>query len=157
MTEIFDPISVKRRIGGELTEAWLGANTCVMRVCRSLNYAGKEFQIKAGNQMAVVKGADKLLYGYRVAEFKKYLNKIYGTAFITRKSDKNISDEDFRGTKGIIGFDVLGWSDATGHFSLWDGSKVLFEGSHHYFSLPQKPSFPNTAYLQQVSLWKCSG
>ncbi len=31
--------------------------------------------------------------------------------------------ESFAGQKGIVCFRVKGWSDATGHFDLWDGAR----------------------------------
>jgi len=32
------------------------------------------------------------------------------------------SKSDFEGLEGIMMFDVEGWSDATGHFDVWNGS-----------------------------------
>lgn len=31
------------------------------------------------------------------------------------------------GRQGIIVFEVTGWSDATGHADLWDGSRCLWQ------------------------------
>ena len=33
----------------------------------------------------------------------------------------------FSGKRGIIAFQVAGWSNATGHLDLWDGSKCIHE------------------------------
>jgi len=39
--------------------------------------------------------------------------------------DVNSYAPELRGKKGIIIFDVEGWSDATGHADLWDGMSVV--------------------------------
>ena len=33
-----------------------------------------------------------------------------------------------KGKKGIIVFDVKGWSNASGHFTLWDGKNLAYVG-----------------------------
>ncbi|MES2590340.1 MAG: type VI secretion system amidase effector protein Tae4 [Bacteroidota bacterium] len=143
-----DTNAVKARMGGGLTASWLGNNTCAMRVSKALNYAGVAHRIKRGHGMEVVKGEDGLLYGYRVAELKKYMKSIYGSPKLIEKGTK-IKQADFYNRKGIIAFDVKGWSDATGHFSLWDGAKVLYGDE---FSLPTTGT---GVTLVQVSLWVC--
>lgn len=30
--------------------------------------------------------------------------------------------------KGVIMFEVSGWGDASGHFTLWDGSNLIYPG-----------------------------
>lgn len=52
---------------------------------------------------------------------------------------------DFAGSKGIILFEVSGWGDATGHFTLWNGSKV----AHGDYFKPK-----GSAVLKGVKLWK---
>ncbi|CAA7386516.1 T6SS effector amidase Tae4 family protein [Chryseobacterium fistulae] len=49
-----------------------------------------------------------------------------------------------RSTKGIVVFDVSGWGDATGHFTLWDKAHLIYPGGiehdtpgndRYYFSM----------------------
>ncbi len=98
--------------------------------------------------MEVIKGGDGLLYGYRVAELKKYMHNVFGSPTIIEKGTK-IRQVDFYNKKGIIAFDVSGWSDATGHFSLWDGTKLLYGDE---FNLPTSGT---GVILTRVSLWIC--
>lgn len=147
--------SVKKRIGGEVTQSWLGNNTCVIRVSKALNYAGEAFRVKRGHGMEVVKGADGFWYGFRVSEFKNYLHRTFGEAKVVKEKGKKINVNDFHNKRGIIGFDVENWTDATGHFSLWDGSKILYDGGHEYFSFPHIKVDKTTPTLMQVELWEC--
>ncbi|MGH1516439.1 T6SS effector amidase Tae4 family protein [Chryseobacterium sp. JK1] len=45
-----------------------------------------------------------------------------------------------RKTKGVIVFDVSGWDDATGHFTLWDTQHLIYPGN------PQHDDPTNTKY-----------
>jgi len=122
--------TVKQMIGGAVNASWI-TNTCVIRVCRALNYAGAPIP---GNipGLSTVRGGDGKRYAYRVAEFHRFL--------VNHVRAPNIVG-DVQGKKGIIEFVVKGWSDATGHFDLWDGSQCLKQ-----------------AYFEQASkvyLWTC--
>lgn len=120
----------KRMIGGDVNATWL-SNTCVIRVSRSLNYAGHPVpQGFAG--LSTARGADGMRYAYRVEEFRKYLTQVYGPATFVEERDppRDGVPEGFVGQTGIIGFLVKGWADATGHFDLWDGEECR---SHGYF------------------------
>lgn len=73
-------------------------------------------------------------YGFRVLEFVRYMVEIYGRPQIIKsRSDNFVIMEDMRadfiGEKGIILF-VVNWSDATGHFDLWDGERAV--GSEYF-------------------------
>ncbi|MBF6907477.1 hypothetical protein HN295_20140, partial [Acinetobacter baumannii] len=53
-------------------------------------------------------------------------------------------DSKLANRKGIVVFDVAGWGDATGHFTLWDGSRLAYAEHHddptnndYYFWLTQ--------------------
>lgn len=123
-----DAASVKALIGGNINLAWV-TNTCVIRVCYALNRCG--VTIQDGQGMHTAKGGDGYRYGYRVSEFKVYLENRFGPA------------EKFGGgQKGIIMFNVSSWSDATGHFDLWDGTTCAHEC---YFDLS------NSTYI-----WPCA-
>jgi len=102
-------------------------------------------------------GKDKLNYWYRVRELAPYLVDHLGTPEIDIKLDKiqmpnehkkktgltllewqqiksnkkkilEIDWERLNKTKGIITFDVSGWNDASGHFTLWDGNHLIYPG-----------------------------
>ena len=67
-----DPDSPKliQQLGGELTQAWVGPNTCVMRMSKAFNYAGTDHEIpKSKPGLLTLKGGDKKNYAIRVIEF----------------------------------------------------------------------------------------
>ncbi len=150
---------VKRNIGGELTQSWLGANTCVMRMSRAFNYAGKVHEIPRHHRgLLTVRGSDDKNYAVRVAEFIVYLNGKYGAPDIS-KTGSDIAQSVFSAKTGLIAWHISGWSDATGHFTLWDGSAGLYVGTHDYFNdfptTAPRPSDPKQPYLTKVDLWIC--
>jgi hypothetical protein len=121
---------VKARIGGAVNAAWIG-NTCVVRVSRSLNYAG--FPVPEGYPgLTTVKGGDGQRYGIRVTEFKAYLDREYGPPQVTHAYERQggAVPAEIKGRQGIICFEVSGWSDASGHFDLWNGAACI---NHGYF------------------------
>jgi hypothetical protein len=123
---------VKARIGGAVNAAWI-TNTCVVRLSRSLNYAGMPIPAQAPS-FATLAGADGLRYGFRVRELKAYLQEVYGAPQLsfTYGRQGGPPPATFAGQKGIVCFDVEAWSDATGHFDLWDGARCI---NHPYFDL----------------------
>jgi hypothetical protein len=120
---------VKRQIGGAVNAGWI-TNACVIRVSRALNYAGHDLPASYPG-LLLVKGGDGKRYALRVKEFKRYMTGVYGPP---RKSA-------VAGKAGIIMFDVRGWSDATGHFDLWNGSKCEYS------------DYSNQAH--EILLWTC--
>lgn len=120
---------VKERIGGDVNQEHLH-NTCVIRVSEALNYAKHPIP-RDTNFFRTKRGADGKWYGLRVKEFWSYMTKTYGKPTVHETVDKygiKVPIENFRGKRGIIGFRVDKWSDASGHFTLWDGSKLLYGG-----------------------------
>jgi len=105
-------------------------NACATRISRALNHSLGEHKIpyfKTKNAtgedvIQVSSGGKKLWYIFRVKALVEYLTKTYGTP-------KNIQTGNYKqalkGKKGIIVFEVSGWSDASGHADLWDGVKVV--------------------------------
>ncbi|MEC5396002.1 T6SS effector amidase Tae4 family protein [Bergeyella sp. RCAD1439] len=110
-----------------------------------------------GAKGGVHKGGDKLNYWYRVRELAPYLSDHLGKPEIDIKLDKiempvnlrkknNLTQAEWTQLwnskkkisqaewskiniiRGIITFDVSGWSDATGHFTLWDGRHLIYPG-----------------------------
>ncbi len=126
---------VKHLIGGRVNAGWI-TNTCAIRLCRSLNYAADEHKIPKEAGLNTVSGDDKLLYAYRVREMKTFLQKRYGLPHVTENAVNGVVDRSkFNAKNGIICFDVEGWADATGHFTLWDGSNLLYSGGMIIFLL----------------------
>ena len=107
-----DPDAVKSMIGGHVNGTWVN-NTCVIRMCYALNHSG--FTVHGDAGLQVLSGKDGYHYGYRVAEFKRYMEHHFGPP-------QKVGTQ-----RGIICFDVDGWSDATGHFDLWDGGGCRHE------------------------------
>ena len=87
-------------------------------------------------------------------EFVDFLRDNYGPPDVIRTGDK-ISKRPFLDKTGIIAWRVNGWTDATGHFTLWDGKKGLYVGDHDYFAMPLKKPDGGGAWLTKAELWKC--
>lgn len=108
-------------------------NACSIRVSVALNESGKEHELpffraewpQGRMQAQVSSGANRKWYIFRVRMLIKYLTEKYG------KPEEHLPSEYLQkiaGRKGIIIFEVRGWSDATGHADLWDGSACLWQG-----------------------------
>ena len=134
---------IKRVLGSP--QSWI-TNTCALRMSFCLNTAGVKipsFKLtgydddpnKATEQTLAGTGGFRIVY--RVRSLANWIDKNFPKASIVhkKKSDEtNNEDIDkalaaFKGKKGIIKFDVK-WSDATGHFDLWDGES-MFETHHN--------------------------
>jgi len=146
-----DPVDVGKVIGGAVRSGigdrdaagrlvgWI-QNTCTIRLSRAFNYCGSaEFRIptsfafadkRAPAALNTVGGGDKLRYAFRVAEFLKFLREKFGKPPVLAKKERGDSavPEVFRTRKGIIVFNDCGWSDATGHVDLWNGSECRHHG-----------------------------
>jgi hypothetical protein len=124
------------------------ANTCAARMSYALNRSGMKLPVApdGGN----MKGDDGLNYWLRVKQLKKRLADQFGKPdkelahkHIDRTSQKDLVKEridktnkfldEIKPIKGIVVFEVEGWKDATGHFTLWDGKdlKYVGEGDHN--------------------------
>ena len=105
-------------------------NTCAVRMSRALNYGNMPVSraLVRSLKIETMTGADKLLYMFRVRDLKKYLKSALGVT-----PSKVVKDfgTAFAGKRGIVAFDVTGWSDASGHVALWDGS--AFREQHDDF------------------------
>ena len=121
------------------------ANTCATRMSYALNYSGIRLA-KAPNNGSII-GTDKYNYWIRVKDLKKYLKdkfrggdesfspkKLQFSEFTQDNINKRaieVNDgiiKKISNRHGIIVFDVEGWSDATGHFTLWDGKDLVYVG-----------------------------
>ncbi len=132
-----DAAAAKAAVGGNLNLDWV-TNTCVIRVCHALILSG--FEITSAHGMSTARGGNGERYGFRVREFDGWLRAEVG-APTTSVASPNAGH--FGGQRGIICFEVTGWSDATGHFDLWDGTSAAHG---EYFNLSH-----------EAHLWLCSG
>jgi hypothetical protein len=122
---------IYRLIGGKVYLNYLSdpqkyANSCALRISYALNKSGYKIPFMKGK---VGSGSDGNWYIYRVSDLAEYMTNTYGAPDVngTIKSS-------FKDLQGIIQFEVNGWNDATGHFTIWDGNNVghgdYFEQSH---------------------------
>lgn len=130
-------------------------NTCAVRMSYGLNYSGLKLP-KAAGTGASIQGKDKFWYWLRVKDLKAELARRFGgadeelalsvipttllddKAKMTAVFDTRVKEaRDFLAIKldkkkGIVAFDVTGWGDASGHFTLWDGdAKTLAYADGH--------------------------
>jgi hypothetical protein len=130
-------------------------NTCAMRVSKALNYAPGHELPKTPN-LYTIKGTDGKRYAIRVREMKKYLEATYGApTVLLATSEGKIDSSKIAGKKGIIAFDVQGWEDASGHFTLWDGEKLVYAGGHDYFNLYEKQADGDVTRVTKCYFWPC--
>jgi hypothetical protein len=129
--------SAKAAVGGNLNLDWV-TNTCAIRLCHALILSGHD--IEGGPGIATARGGNGKRYIFRVADLDSYLRSVVGGPSATVASPKA---SHFGGQQGIICFQVSCWSDASGHFDLWNGSECA---SHAYF-----------AEAHKAHLWACPG
>jgi hypothetical protein len=118
-------------------------NACPIRMSYVLNYSG--CPIAKSARYGMVSGADGKQYLFRVADMVKYLADTFGAP------DKIVTGlpktADFPGLRGIIVVQGHGWSDASGHITLWNGTTC--PDQCHLADDPDNGTFtPN-----QASLW----
>jgi hypothetical protein len=123
-----DPQQVKDLIGGNVNAAWID-NTCAIRMSRALNYSGIPMPSHYEG-LETVSGGDHLHYAFRVRELRPWLTATLDKpAFDIKKAADEVFDKSvIAHLKGIIGFDIH-FSDASGHFDLWNGEVITSE--HH--------------------------
>lgn len=74
----------------------------------------------------------------------------YGKPTVTSSSP--IDKSKFSGIRGIIGFRVSTFKDATGHFTLWDGEKLLYGGDEHdYFAIATEAALWEAGSTRTIS------
>ncbi len=103
-------------------------NTCAVRMSYILNQAGL---IIPRIQGQTVSGADKRQYFFRVGNLIRFLEQRWGKAEIVKYPPTG--GGSLAGKKGIILFEVSGWSDAQGHATLFNGNTCY---DHCYFNEP---------------------
>lgn len=98
-------------------------NTCAVRMSYILNQSGVLIPLTPDK---TVTGADKRNYFYRVKDLISFLGSSWGKPEIV----KYPSPSSVSGKRGVILFEVSGWSDAGGHAALFDGHSCY---DHCYF------------------------
>lgn len=127
---------VAKLIGGQVEANFNNPNytaykdTCAIRICRALNYAGDPIPPVSHVDNPYIKGkirydfgGDKKRYIYSTYDMRVYLNLRYGHG---KKFPSSSTSGDLSGVKGIIAFGFL-------HLDLWDGSDCY---NHCYFGSP---------------------
>lgn len=145
-------------IGGQVDKATTSpgfgptGNTCAMRMSRALNYGSMPIsgRLASSLNLHTLTGADRKLYLFRVRELRTYLSNAIGVSPIRVKKDFPTA---FERKRGIVAFTVSGWSDASGHVALWNGSE--FRDDHDDFRFLR--DYPETPIIEprtvEMTLW----
>lgn len=130
-----DPIGkVKNIIGGKVKHnfeipeddgGWV--NSCAVRMSYVLNYSGNPIPRMGAN---TVSGGDGKWYFYRVKDVIAWLNRQWGPPDMI-VNYPSLPVQKLANKKGVILFEIQGWSDATGHATFWNG---LTCSDHCYFN-----------------------
>lgn len=135
-------------------------NTCALRMSVGLNKSGFLLP-KAPSKGGNILGDDSRNYWLRVADLRPYLYKIFKEPdiavtlptlssldpYIPSELDerlKFVQDNiinKINGKKGIVVFEVKGWANATGHFTLWDGGENGLLYSPESENDPKSPNY----------------
>lgn len=109
---------VAQVIGGKVKyniEAGIFTNSCALRLSYVLNYSGILIPFASGKTSS---GSDGKWYIPRVKDLVRFLEDSFGAPDQTLL---NPSPDKVK-EKGILVFEVNGWSDASGHATLWGGA-----------------------------------
>ena len=104
------------------------SNTCAVRMSYILSQAGLTIPTIPGQ---TVSGADKRQYFFRVDNLIAFLRQRWGEPEIVKYPPSD--GGAIAGKKGVILFEISGWSDARGHATLFNGSTCY---DHCYFNEP---------------------
>ena len=137
--QIYDPANaggkVAKTIGGAVEKninmpppnGW--TNTCAVRMSYILNQSGTLIP-SLGDK--TVSGANKRHYFFRVPDVIAFLTQHWGKPDLIvaypPPGGGTLADK-----KGLILFEVTGWTDARGHATLWNGTQCY---DHCYFNEP---------------------
>lgn len=131
------------------------ANTCAIRMSYGLIHSGVKLG-RALSEHGTIVGDDKNNYWLRVVDLKSELSNRFGSPdqelslplihhsdlndnaklanlYNTRMAEaKKFLGANIANKNGIITFEVSGWKDASGHFTLWEGSSnsLLYAPDH---------------------------
>lgn len=173
-------------LGGRFKNAHLNPayeNTCAVRMSYALNRSGLKLGA-APSSGGDITAPDGYRYWIRVSDLKPYLVKQFRGAdeelklpaipaalignpsamsaqFKSRVAQaKAWLDDKLAGRNGIVVFDVTGWGNATGHFTLWNGVEMTLayaaphdnpNNNEYYFWLTElREKQDGSEYLVQV-------
>lgn len=106
-------------------------NACALRMSRAFNYGGFKIPsgtITPGSSIYRVRGGDNLPYIMRVNDLIRFVRHNWGAPDETLNADQVWK---LQGIKGLIVAEVRGWSDASGHVTLWDGQASADDSNYH--------------------------
>lgn len=103
-------------------------NTCAVRMSYILNQSGLTIPLLPAQTK---KGGDGKNYFFRVKDLITFLKKEWGDPEVVAYPPSG--GGVMAGKKGLILFEVQGWSDASGHATLFNGSSCY---DHCYFNEP---------------------
>ena len=138
--QIYDPADsatkIARVVGGKVAEnilplgqAGKWANTCAVRMSYVLNKTGVLVPHFPGK---TVSGADRCWYFHYVRDVIQFLKQRWGDPDLITPYPP-FGGGELAKRKGVVLFDVSGWSDASGHATLWNGMQCY---DHCYFNEP---------------------
>lgn len=152
--QIYDPVNSGQRVatlvGGyvekninnpEPSQKW--TNTCAVRMSYILNYAGFIIPKIPGQ---TVSGGDQRQYFFWVKNLITFLEGMWGKPDVVKYPPSG--GGTLAGKKGVILFEVSGWSDAQGHATLFDGNTCY---DHCYFNEPGV-----NYHTDQANFWRLS-
>lgn len=162
----------KFKTENELASSYL-ANSCAFRMSRGLNLSNSNLPKPFSKNQFVLKGADSKYYWGRVKELYPILIKMLGKPSIITKLKKSKLGETkekmsetemnkYRLSKGVIMFEVSGWGDASGHFTIWNGRNLKYPGNplhddslsdYYYFSMKYEQN-KKVIQTDKIILWE---
>ena len=104
-------------------------NSCAVRMSYILSHSGLTIPSIPGQ---TVSGADRRQYFFRVRNLIAFLRQKWGQPEVVEYPPSD--GGSLAGKKGLILFEVSGWSDAQGHATLFNGN-VCYD--HCYFNEPE--------------------
>lgn len=147
---------VYARVGGQAAEHYQDdpvayANACALRMSRGFNYGGYVIprgSIIPGRSIYRVRGSDELPYILRVNDVIHFVKHNWGSADMLLQPAEA---DKLAGRKGLIVMEVSGWNDATGHVTLWNGTRAG-DGSHYHD--PRSSSYGTRVSLTRILFWE---
>lgn len=128
------------------------SNACALRMSRAFNYGG--YPVPSGT---IIPGTN--IYRVRGGDSKPYILRVDGVIHFIRHNwgapDRTFQPNEtgqLAGLKGLIVIEVQGWSDATGHVTLWDGSTTA-DGTTYQNPNDRSYAHPRVS-LKRVLYWE---
>lgn len=148
--------AVYERVGGRVADLYREnpadyANACALRMSRGFNYGGYAIPsgtIIPGRSIYRVRGSDEKAYILRVNDLIQYVKHNWGSADLTLTPSEA---GKLAGRKGLIVMEVSGWSDATGHVTLWDGTRSGDDTTYHD---PHSSNYGARVSLTRILYWE---